>query len=198
MATEISTEQVKALRDKTGISIMQCKKALEEAGGDEEKALILLKKKGAEIAAKKADRQFGAGVVQAYIHSNNNIGAMVELLSETDFVAKNEEFKTLARDIAMQVSATNPEFIKKEQISEEAKAKAAEAFQAEVEGKPENLKVQILAGKLDAYFKDRILLEQPFIKNPEVTIRELIDEAIQKFGERIEVARFIRMNISGK
>lgn len=198
MATEISMDQIKALRDKTGISVMQCKKALEEAGGDEEKALILLRKKGAEIAAKKGDRQFGAGVVSAYIHSNNTIGAMVELVSETDFVSKNIEFKTLAYDIAMHISATNPEFIKKDEIGAEARAKAEEVFVAEVEGKPENLKAQILSGKLDAYFKDRILLEQPFIKNPELTIGQLIDNAIQKFGERIEVARFIRMNVASK
>lgn len=195
MATEISMDRIKALRDKTGISVMQCKKALEEAQGDEEKALILLRKKGAEIAAKKGDREFGAGVVQAYIHSNKTIGAMVELVSETDFVANNAEFLALAYDIAMHVSATNPEFIRKDQISDEAKAKATEVFQSEVEGKPENLKAQILGGKLDAYFKDRILLEQPFIKNPDVTIQQLIDNAIQKFGERIEVARFTRMNV---
>lgn len=195
MATEISMEQVKALRDKTGISVMQCKKALEEAGGDEEKALILLRKKGAEIAAKKSDREFGAGCVQAYIHANGAVGAMIELVSETDFVSNNAEFKTLAYDIAMHVSATNPDFIKKDEIDESARKKAVEVFQAEVEGKPENLKEQILAGKLDAYFKDKILLEQPFIKNPELTIQQLLDNAIQKFGERIEIAGFKRMAV---
>lgn len=188
-------EQIKALRDKTGISVMQCKKALEEAGGDEEKALVLLRKKGAEIAAKKSDREFGAGAVAAYIHSNGMVGAMIELVSETDFVSNNAEFKTLAYDIAMHISATNPEFTRKDEIKEEDKAKAIEVFQAEVEGKPENLKEQILAGKLDAYFKERILLEQPFIKNPDLTIQQLLDNAIQKFGERIEVARFTRMKI---
>lgn len=196
MANEINMDQIKALRDKTGISVMQCKKALEEAGGDEEKALILLRKKGAEIAAKKSDRAFGAGVVQAYIHSNGNVGAMVELVSETDFVSNNAEFKTLAYDIAMHISATNPDFIKKDEIGEEAQAKAKEVFAAEVEGKPENLKEQILTGKLEAYFKDKILLEQPFIKNPDLTIGQLIDNAIQKFGERIEVAKFTRMAIT--
>ncbi|HEY1037208.1 MAG TPA: elongation factor Ts [Candidatus Paceibacterota bacterium] len=192
---DVSMEQIKALRDKTGISVMQCKKALEEAGGDEEKALVLLRKKGAEIAAKKSDREFGAGAVAAYIHSNGMVGAMIELVSETDFVSNNAEFKTLAYDIAMHISATNPEFTRKDEIKEEDKAKAIEVFQAEVEGKPENLKEQILAGKLDAYFKERILLEQPFIKNPDLTIQQLLDNAIQKFGERIEVARFTRMKI---
>ncbi len=195
MATEISMEQVKALRDKTGISVMQCKKALTEAEGDEEKALILLRKKGAEIAAKKSDRDFGAGVVQAYIHANGNVGSMVELVSETDFVSNNAEFKTLAYDIAMHIAATNPDFVKKDEVDESARVKAMEVFQAEVEGKPENLKEQILAGKLDAYFKDKILLEQQFIKNPELTIQQLLDNATQKFGERIEVAAFKRMSI---
>jgi elongation factor Ts len=195
MASEISMEQIKALRDKTGISVMQCKKALEEAGGDEEKAMILLRKKGAEIAAKKGDREFGAGVIQAYIHSNGNVGALVELVSETDFVSNNAEFKALAYDIAMHISATNPDFIRKEEINDSVRAKAMEVFQAEVEGKPENLKEQILAGKLEAYFKDKILLEQPFIKNADLTIEQLLANAVQKFGERIEVASFKRMSI---
>lgn len=193
--SDISMDQVKALRDRTGISIMQCKKALEEAQGDEEKALILLRKKGAEIAAKKGDRDFGAGVVQSYIHSNGTIGAMVELVSETDFVSNNIEFKNLAYDIAMHISAANPDFLKKTDIGDDERKKAVEVFEAEVAGKPENLKEQILAGKLEAYFKDKILLDQPFIKNPDLTIQQLLDNAIQKFGERIEVSRFVRMSI---
>lgn len=198
MATVISMDKVKALRDKTGISIMQCKKALEEAAGDEEKAIVLLRKKGAEIAAKKGDRTFGAGAVQAYIHSNGTIGAMVELVSETDFVSNNAEFKDLAYNIAMHISATNPQFVRKEEVTEEAKSKAMEVFQEEVKGKPADLVEKILQGKLDAYFKDSILLEQPFIKNPDLTIQQLIDNAIQKFGEKIEVAQFARFNVLGK
>ena len=199
MATAtISMDQVKALRDKTGISVMQCRKALEEAGGDEAKAIILLQKKGAEIAAKKGDRTLGAGVVQAYIHSNGTIGSMVELVTETDFVANTPEFKTLAYDIAMHVSATNPEFIRKEEVNEEIKKKALEVFQEEVKGKPADLVEKILQGKLDSFFKDKILLEQSFIKNPDFTIQQLIDNAIQKFGEKIEVARFVRFNVLTK
>lgn len=187
-------DQIKALRDKTGISIMQCRKALEEAAGDEEKAIVLLRKKGAEIAAKKGDRTLGAGVVAAYIHANGAIGAMVELASETDFVSNNPEFKALAYDIAMQVSATNPDFIKKEEVGEAEKAKAMEVFQAEVEGKPAELKEKILAGKLDSYFQDKILMAQPFIKNGDLTIAQLVENAIQKFGEKIEVTRMARMS----
>lgn len=188
-------DQIKALREKTGISIMQCRKALEEAKGDEEKAIILLRKKGAEIASKKGDRTLGAGVVQSYIHANGAIGAMIELASETDFVSNTPEFKALAYDIAMHVSATKPEFIRKEEINEADKVKAMEVFQAEVEGKPAELKEKILSGKLDAYFKDRILLEQSFIKNPDVTIAGLIEAAVQKFGEKVEVVRMVRMSV---
>jgi len=195
MSTQISLEQVKALRDKTSISIMQCRKALEDAGGDEEKALIILRKKGAEISAKKSDRSLGAGVIASYLHSNNLIGSMVELSCETDFVAKNEEFIKLAHDIAMQVSATNPEFRTMEEIVEADKAKAKEIFAEEVVGKPEELKEKILQGKLDAYFKERVLLDQPFIKNQDLTIRQLIESFVQKFGERIEVARFSRFSV---
>lgn len=198
MAIEITTEQIKALRDKTGISVMQCKKALEEAGGDEEKALIMLRKKGAEIAAKKSDRTLGAGSIAAYIHANGTIGAMVELSSETDFVSNNAEFKALAYDIAMHVSATNPQYLRKEELTDADKAKATEVFKAEVEGKPADLQEKILQGKLDAFFKDKILLEQEFIKNSEVTIGQLIEQAIQKFGEKIEVARFVRMSVLEK
>jgi elongation factor Ts len=194
----ISTETIKDLRDRTGISVMQCKKALEEAEGDIEKALIILRKKGAAAAEKKADRALGAGVVAAYVHGNGNVGAMVELSCETDFVSNNADFKALAYDIAMHVAATNPQFLKKEDITEEAKKIASEVFAKEVEGKPENLKEKILAGKLDAYFADKVLLEQPFIKNPEVTIGSLVQSAVQKFGEKTEIARFARFSVLGK
>lgn len=195
MSTQISLDQVKALRDKTGISIMQCRKALEDAGGDEEKALILLRKKGAEISAKKSDRTLGAGIIASYIHSNSLIGSMVELSCETDFVANNPEFRQLANDIAMQISATNPEFRTMEDIAEADKTKATEIFAEEVAGKPEELKEKILQGKLDAYFKERVLLDQAFIKNQDLTIRQLIEGFVQKFGERIEVSRFVRFGV---
>lgn len=195
MSTQISLDQVKALRDKTNISIMQCRKALEDAGGDEEKALVLLRKKGAEISAKKSDRSLGAGVIATYLHSNNLIGSMVELSCETDFVANNEDFRQLAHDIAMQISATSPEFRTMDEIVEADKAKAKEIFEEEVAGKPEELKEKILQGKLDAYFKERVLLDQPFIKNQDLTIRQLIEGYVQKFGERIEVARFARFGV---
>lgn len=191
----ITSEQIKALREKTGISVMQCKKALEEAEGDEAKAIILLKKKGAEQAAKKADREFGAGIVEAYIHSNGLVGSIVELASETDFVSNNAEFKTLAKDIAMQITATAPDFLKTSDIDETAAAKARELFTQEAADKPAELQEKIIQGKMDSYFKDQVLLNQDFIKNPEVTIQVMLDTAMQKFGERIEIIRFKRFEI---
>lgn len=191
----ITTEQVKALRDQTGISVMQCKKALEEAGGDTEKALVILRKKSGEIAAKKSDRTFKAGTVQAYIHANGTVGAIVELNCETDFVAGNDDFKNLARDIAMHITATNPKFISISDITEADKVTAKTVFEEEVKGKPEAMKQKILEGKLNAYFSEMVLLNQPFIKNPNQTIQNLLDAAVQKFGEKTAIVRFKRLKV---
>lgn len=188
----ITTEQIKDLRDQTGVSVMQCKKALEEAGGSIEKALVILRKKSGDMAAKKADRTFGAGTVQAYIHSTGNVGSVVVLMCEIDFVSGNEGFKSLARDIAMHVTASNPKFLKKEDITEEARNVAKEVFMKEVEGKPKDMQDKILEGKLATYFGEMVLLDQPFIKNPELTVQALIDTAMQKFGEKIAIAKFSR------
>ena len=193
---EITTEAVKQLRDKTGVSIMQCKKALEEASGDMEKATVVLLKKSADIAVKKGDRTLGSGVIGAYVHNTGRVGTMVELMCETDFVANNEEFKKLAYDIAMHASATNPQFLKMEDIDEHSNELAKEMFAKEVEGKPEDMKAKILEGKLASYWSERVLLDQPFIKNPDLKIRNLIESAIQKFGEKIELSRFTRYSIS--
>lgn len=192
---DITTEQVKELRDKTGISVMQCRKALQETGGDMEKAVILLQKNSKIIASKKTDRNLGSGVVAAYLHGAGTVGAMVELRCETDFVAKNEDFKKLAYDIAMHVAATNPQFLKKEDIDTTTWDRAAETFASEVVGKPEEVKAKILEGKLAAYFGEQTLLDQPFIKNQDMTIAGLIEAAVQKFGERTEISRFTRYSI---
>lgn len=194
----ITTEQIKELRDKTGVSVMQCKKALEEAGGDMDKALIILRKKGSDIASKKSDRALGAGRIASYVHGNGSVGSIVELSSETDFVSKNDEFYSLAYDIAMQVAATNPTYLKKEDVTEEEKKKALEVFEKEVIGKPEAIKEKILQGKLDSYLADKILLEQPFVKDGNIKIKDLIESAIQKFGEKIEIARFVRFSVLEK
>jgi elongation factor Ts len=194
----VTTDLIKELRDATGVSVMQCKKALEEAGGDKDKALVILKKKGAEAAAKKGDRTLGAGIIQSYVHSNGSVGTIIELACETDFVSKNAEFKQLAYDIAMHIAASKPEFLKREDINEEARKTAESVFAAEVEGKPAEMKAKILEGKLSAYFADRVLMEQPFIKNPDLTIAALISQAVQKFGEKTEIVRFARYAVLEK
>ncbi len=192
---EITSAQLKELRDLTGISVMQCKKALEEAGGDMDKAKILLQKKGGEIAAKKSDRELGAGAIGSYIHSTNEVACLVQLSCETDFVSKNPDFILLAKDIAMHVAAQNPPYITREEVDAIALEKAREVFAAEVADKPAEMQEKILTGKLDAYFKDRILLEQPFIKNPEMTVGTLLSNAIQKFGENIVIRKVSRMSV---
>ncbi len=190
---DISTETVKALRDKTGISVMQCRKALEEAGGDVEKAEVILRKKSGAAADKKADRELGAGAIGSYVH-DGTIGAMVLLSCETDFVAKNPEFPALAKELAMQAAATNPEYLTDADIPEDKKAAALEVFQKEVEGKPEDMKAKILEGKLASYFASSVFMNQPYIKDDSKTVRDLLAEATQKFGERIEITRFVRIS----
>lgn len=196
----ITTEQIKALRDATGISIMLCRKALEEAGGDTEKAKVILRRKGADASAKKADRTLGAGTVASYIHHGGTVGALVVLSCETDFVSGNKEFKELAHEIAMQVAAANPQFLRRVDISgtELTAASAVLEEEAVKAGKPKELFEKIVAGKLAAYFADKILLEQPFIKDPSVTVQSLLDTAVQKFGEKIEVTRFARFGTGSR
>jgi elongation factor Ts len=192
---EITSAQIKELRDKTGISVMQCKKALEEAGGDMDKALIILKKKRSEAAEKKSDRELGAGAVGTYTHNTNEVAAMVLLSCETDFVAKNEEFIALAKDIAMHVAALNPKFISRDEVDAIALQKAKEVFAEEVKDKPAEMQEKILEGKLSSYFKEQILLEQPFIKNGDTTIGELVNGAVQKFGENVIVSEIQRLSV---
>lgn len=192
---EITSAHIKELRDQTGISVMQCKKALEEAGGDMQKALVILKKRRSEAAEKKSDRELGAGTVGVYVHNTNEVAAMVVLASETDFVAKNPEFVALAREIAMQVAATDPKYLNRESVPAEALEAAKAVFASEVEGKPEEMKEKILEGKLAAYFRDQILMEQPFIKNPDNTIGEMVTGAVQKFGENISIASYQRVSV---
>ena len=192
---EITSVQLKELRDKTGISVMQCKTALQEANGDMDKAVIILKKKRSEAADKKSDRELGAGAVGAYMHNTNEVAALVMLACETDFVSKNEEFVALAKDIAMHVAATNPTYVSKDELPKEAIEKAKEVFAAEVAEKPADMQEKIMAGKLAAYFKDQILLEQDFIKNPDTTISEMVSGAVQKFGENVTVVQISRVSL---
>ena len=192
---EITSTQLKELRAKTGISVMQCKTALEEAEGDMDKAVIILKKKRSEAADKKSDRTLGAGTVGSYLHNTNEVAALVLLSCETDFVSKNEEFITLARDIAMQVVAGNPTYVSREDVPAEIIDKAKEVFVEEISDKPADMQEKIMEGKLASYFKDQILLEQDFIKNPDLTIKEMVTGAVQKFGENVSIAQFSRIAI---
>ncbi|MES2931717.1 MAG: elongation factor Ts [Patescibacteria group bacterium] len=190
---EISLDTVKILRDKTGVSIMQCRKALEEAEGDMDKAEVILKKRSGAAADKKSDRDLGAGSIGSYVH-DGVVGAMVLLSSETDFVAKNAEFAELARAIAMHVAASNPSVLTSEEISENAKNAAMSIFKEEVKDKPAEMQEKILEGKMASYFKDQVLLEQSYIRDESKTIRDLLNEATQKFGERVEISKFARFS----
>ncbi len=190
---EISLDLVKELRDKTGVSIMQCRKALEEAGGDMDKAEVILKKRSGAAADKKADRELAAGAIGTYVH-DGVVGAMVLLSSETDFVSKNAEFGDLARQIAMHVAASNPMYLTDAEIKEEAKNAAEAIFKEEVKDKPVEMQEKILAGKMASYFKDQVLLDQAYIRDESKTIRDLLNEASQKFGERVEISKFARFS----
>ena len=188
----ITTQQVKDLREKTGVSIMQCKKALEEAQGDVRGAMVVLRKEAGVTALKKGERDLKAGVVEAYIHNTKKIGAMVMLSCETDFVAKNKEFVDLAREIAMQVAATAPKYMSRTEIDEGEQSSLQEIFEREAKSKSAEVSKKIIEGKFDAHFKEVALLEQLCIKDSERTVQDLIDEAVQKFGERIKLIKFTR------
>lgn len=190
---EISLDTVKVLRDKTGVSIMQCRKALEEAEGDMDKAEVILKKRSGAAADKKADRELAAAAIGSYVH-DGAVGAMVLLSSETDFVSKNEEFAELARAIAMHVAASNPAFLTSEEISEDKRAAALSIFTEEAKDKPAEMREKIIEGKMASYFKDQVLLDQPYIRDESKTIRDLLNEATQKFGERVEISKFARFS----
>ncbi len=174
---------------------MQCKKALEEAGGDIEKAKIILRKQSAAIASKKSDRALGAGIAAAYTHAGGQVVGAVVLACETDFVSKNEAFGKLAYDIAMHVAAMNPIFRSREDVRDEDLKAAREVFADEVKNVPEAAREKALQGKIDSFLKERVLLDQPFVKDQSVTIRELIDSAVQKFGEKVEIVRFDRFSV---
>ncbi|KND49768.1 MAG: translation elongation factor Ts [Parcubacteria bacterium C7867-008] len=190
---EITTDILKQLRDKTGVSVMQCKKALEEAGGDIDKAEVILRKRSSSAAEKKGDREFGAGAVGTYIHGGE-IGAMILLSCETDFVARNDEFPVLAREIAMQVAATDPKYLNEADIAPEAVTAAKAVFMEEVKDKPAEMQDKILEGKMASYFQDQVLMNQPYIKDDSKKVRDLITEASQKFGERVEITKFARFS----
>lgn len=197
MTVAVSTDLIKELREKSGAGMMDCKRALEEANGDMQKAMEILRKKGAATAAKRADKATNQGVVEAYIHAGGRIGAMVELNCETDFVAKTPDFKSLAHDIAMQIAAMTPRYIAREQIEKSVIDKELEIYktQAQNEGKKPEIAEKIALGRLDKFYQEVCLLEQSFIKDSGKTIKDLLDEATAKVGERISIRRFIRYHL---
>lgn len=193
----ISASLVKELRERTGAGMMDCKKALSETGGDIEKASDYLREKGLAAAAKKSGRIAAEGLVEAYIHGAGRIGVLVEVNCETDFVAKTEEFKALVRDVAMQIAATKPEFVRREEVPAEAVEKEREILRAQAlnEGKPEKIVDKMVEGRIEKYYKEVCLLEQPFIKDPDVTVKQLLTDKIAKIGENINIRRFTRYEL---
>jgi elongation factor Ts len=193
--SEITAKMVGELRAKTGAGLMDCKKALKETNGNEDEAIDLLRKKGIASAAKKADRDASDGLVDCYIHMGGKIGVMVEVNCETDFVAKTDDFKALVRDIAMHIAAANPTCVRREDVPAEVIEKEKEIAAGQVQGKPENIVEKIVSGKLEKVYQEIVLLEQPFVKNPDVTIEDLLKSQITKMGENIVVNRFARFQI---
>lgn len=188
---------VKELRDKTNAGMMDCKKALTETGGDMEKSVDLLRQKGLAVALKRAGRATSEGVIETYIHAGGKLGVMVEVGCETDFVAKTDGFREFARDIAMHIAASNPVAIRREDVPEEILAREREIYkqQALDSGKPENIVDKIVTGKMDKYYSDICLLEQKFVKNPDLSIQDLLNELIAKMGENIGIKQFSRFQI---
>lgn len=189
----ITAEQVKELRDRTGAGIMDCKKILTEAEGNMDKAIELLKQKGMAKAAKKAGRIAAEGLIEAYIH-NGKYGALVEVNSETDFVATNDEFKSFVKDIAMHVAAAAPQYVKREEVPASIvnAEREAQKQKAIAEGKPEAIAERIVEGRMDKFFSEICLLDQPFVKDPDKTVGQLLTELVAKIGENIVIRRFVR------
>lgn len=193
----ITSQMVKDLRDKTGAGMMDCKKALSEHGGDMEKAIDFLRQKGLAVAAKRAGRATSEGVIETYIHAGGKLGVMVELNCETDFVAKTDDFREFARDVAMHVAAVNPVSLSREDIPAEIVERERQIYvqQALDSGKPQNIAEKMVAGKIDRFLSEICLLEQQFVKNPEKNIQDMLNELIGKMGENVSIRRFVRYQV---
>lgn len=194
---EITAEQVRALREKTGVGLMDCKEALKATSGNMDKAVDYLREKGLAKLAKRSARAATEGSVYSYIHTGGKVGTMVEVNCETDFVAKTDDFQAFVKDVAMQITAANPTYIAREDIPDEVKEKEKEIYrnQAKESGKPEKILDKIAEGKLEKFFQEVCLLEQPFIKDPDVTIKKLLEGLVTKLGEKILVRRFVRFQL---
>ena len=197
--TEINATMVKQLRDKTGVGMMDCKKALTECDGNMDKAVDFLRKKGLATAQKRAGRVMTEGTIQSYIHMGGKLGVLVEVNCETDFVARNDDFKEFTKNIAMHIAASNPLGIQPEDLPEDPIEKEQEIYlaQAMEMGKPEKVVDKIVEGKLDRFFKDNCLLNQTYVRDPDMTISDLLNDLIGKIGENITIKRFVRYQIGG-
>ncbi|HUW22460.1 MAG TPA: translation elongation factor Ts [bacterium] len=194
---QISKDLIRELRNKTGAGVMDCKQALLEAGGDIQKAQDILREKGSVVAIKRSARETQEGLVSSYVHSGNKLGVLLEINCETDFVAKTSEFSQLAKELAMQIAAMDPLWIKPEDVPKKVIEKEKEIYkkQSQESGKPEKVIEKIAQGRLEKYFTQVCLLEQPYIKDPKLKVKDLITESITKLGENIRVGRFTRLKV---
>jgi len=195
MSTTISAKMVNDLRIATGAGLLDCKKALTEADGNVEAATTILRKKGAASAAKKADRVTKEGLIESYIHVGGKVGVLLEVNCETDFVARNDDFKAFCRDVCLQIAAASPLYVSREQVPEADLAKEREIAGAQVQGKPPAAVQKIVEGKLEKFYSTICLLDQPFVKQPEKTIKDMLTEKIAKIGENIQLRRFTRYQL---
>lgn len=194
---QIDAKTVKALREKTGAGMMDCKKALQEAGGDEEKAVVILREKGLAAAARRSGRLAAQGAVDAYIHLGGKVGVLVEINCETDFVARNEQFREFTRNICLQVAASNPLYIDRDDVPGEVLEEERSVLRGQAlrEGKPEKVIERIVEGRIAKYYQENCLLEQPFVKDPDQSVRNLLNELIARIGENIVIRRFSRFAV---
>jgi elongation factor Ts len=195
MSIVISAQMVSDLREKTGAGLLDCKKALTESNGNTEEAITILRKKGAASAAKKADRATKEGLIESYIHVGGKVGVLLEVNCETDFVGRNEEFKAFCKDVCLQIAAANPSYVSREEVPEADLAKEREIAAAQVLGKPPAAVQKIVDGKLEKFYSTVCLLDQPFVKLPEKTVKEMLTEKITKIGENIQIRRFTRYQL---
>jgi elongation factor Ts len=193
----VTIEEIKKLREETGVSISRCKEALEETKGDLVKAKENLRKKGQELAEKRADKETGAGLVETYLHANHRLGVMISLLCESDFVARSEDFQNLAHEICLQIAAMKPLYLREEDIPTEKIEKEKEVYQESLRGtdKPQEVVDKIIAGKLEKWKKEVVLLKQAWVKDSSKTIEQLLEEAVAKLGEKIEIRKFVRLEV---
>ena len=195
MSTLITAQMVADLREKTGAGRLDCKKALTESNGNLEEAITILRKRGAASAAKKADRATKEGLVESYIHVGSKVGVLIEVNCETDFVARNDEFRAFVKDLCLQIAAASPTYVSREEVPESEVAKEREIAIAQVQGKPPAAVQKIVEGKIDKFYATVCLVDQPFVKQPEKTVKELLTAQIARIGENIQVRRFVRFQV---